>query len=265
MTNWIEVSDRPLHGVPPKLVHEDDVDDCVGFRSVYSYPEETAKWISKNWSDKHQVFGSVNGLVASGMDVGSDRIYMDIDDDPESAAKWLKCLKDWNISHSVWDSGNRSVHIHIVTPYKCDRRIPHSQRVFLEQWGASIGATTDTSIYHAAGLYRLPGTIHAKTGRAKTFVSQHVGTALDYPIADIRKSVKPEDEGEVLSVLWRLLLTPMQAGGRRFHLWKMCSQADKLGWDVDKILEHMLEWNKWNEEKWQLSEQEIEQKVMSSL
>ncbi|MDB4725822.1 hypothetical protein OAF54_00205 [bacterium] len=262
---YIEITKSNFHGTPPVLVHRDDIEGMVGRRSVYEFPRETCEWVMNNWSEKYQCHGSFNGLVAANLPVYSDMLFMDVDDDPESARKYIECLKKWDITHGVWDSGNRSVHIHIQCEPQEDSRVPVSQKRFVEEWGASIGASTDTSFYHAAGLYRLPGTIHEKTGKPKVCVGGHWGSPLSYELVDIQRYPVPDDSEQLLASVWRLLLTPIGAGGRHFHVFKIASNAARLGWPVDKILTHTLAWNSWQDTPFRLTSDEIEAKIYKSL
>jgi hypothetical protein len=258
MDTFIEVSPTSKHGMPPVLYHREDIEGLTGFRSVYEYPVEACHYITDN--------ASIAGLAASHIPVYTDRLLMDIDDDEESAAKFIASLKSWNITHSSWTSGNRSVHIHILVEPQLSFMLPSSQKKFVEEWGRGIGAKADLSIYHAAGLFRLPGTIHASTGRPKELLETYWGNTLHIPLlSEGPKRIYKEGEEALLSSVWRLLLTPLDVGGRRFHVFKITSNAVKLGWDENKILEHLRWWNESMPIGVRLSAVELEDKMWKSL
>ena len=255
MPNYSEHTVVPKHGLPPLLVPTSTLSSLVGFRSVYSYPDETVAWIKAN--------GSMAGLVASKQPVATDRLLIDIDDDPESGKLFAAFFLDAGITHSIWDSGGRSMHIHVECLPKQDWRIPFSQRKWMEELGKALGAKADLSIYHAAGLYRLPRTIHSKTGKQKVAVSSTYGSPLDYELLDSTVTLAPSTDKEALAVVWRLLLTQLDAGGRQMHVFKITSNASALGWSAPTILEHLEAWNSWNPHP--LTQEQVETKMYQSL
>ncbi len=258
MDTYIEISTTNKHGTPPVLIHREDIEGLTGFRSVYEYPVETCQWIRSN--------GGIAGLTAARMPVYADRLLMDFDNDEASAAKYIASLKAWNITHSVWNSGGRSIHIHVLTEPRLGPDVPYSQKSFVERWGNDIGAMADTSFYHSSGLFRLPDTLHESTGKPKILLEQHWGGSLSYPMLESKaKPYKAGDDISTLTTVWRLLLTPVANGGRRFHIYKIVTNASILGWDENKILDHLKEWNKWQPPPLQLSEAELETKLWKSL
>lgn len=261
---YVEITPTNKHGVPVRLVHAEDIEGLTGFRSVYAYPIKTCKWIKDNWSERFQTYGTVNGMAAAQLPVYSDMLFMDFDNDEESAYKYAECLKNWNITHGIWNSGGRSIHLHIPTMPKEGPHVPYSQRTFVEEWGESIGAKADTSFYHAAGLFRLPGTVHEKTGNTKVCIGGHWGNTLDYDLVEPRRPSQVDENA--LASVWRMLLTPVDQGHRHLHCYKVASQASsRLGWSPESILEHLLWWNEKQDEKYRLTKDDIEVKVWKSI
>jgi len=243
---WIEVTPIPKHGTPPVLVELDSQTEYVGFRSVYAYPASTKEWIENNWSDKWQHKGSTVGLAASKMPVFSERLFVDFDENPiEDGKKLTKMLREMGIGYSVWSTGGRSIHVHIFCEPKQDWRVPVSQKLWIGSWAASVGARVDLSIYHAAGLYRLPGTIHSKSGKEKELLDINRAGLLNYELVDdvtAKPSVAPTEAGEALRSLWRQALQE-DVASRHFHIFKLTSQADRLGLSPSYIEEICTWWN----------------------
>lgn len=262
MDYYVEISSTYRHNVPPYLVHVEDTEGLTGFRSVYQYPVKTCQWVMQNWSEKYGVFGSVNGMVAAGLPVATDRLFIDFDDDPESADKFIAWFRKHNISHSVWDSGGRSVHLHVVTKWACSPHLPYSQKRWLQELGEVLGASADYSIYHAAGLFRLPDTVHEKTGRKKEQIGGLWGDVLDIPV--IEPAHERNSEASLTS-FWRMMLSPVPQGGRHFHVYKLASNASKLGMPPEEVLEHLRHWNKWQDVNNRLTEEDLETKMYKSI
>lgn len=256
---WIEHSRKPSHGIPPALIPLEDWLSEAGFRSVYAYPYKTAEWIHNN--------GAVKGLKAALLPVYSDVLFVDIDDDPESGELMIAELEKWGVGFEVWDSGGRSVHLHINLVPMEGIYVPESQLAWLDLLALASGANFDRSIYHPAGLYRLPTTIHAKTGKPKTLVRVVEGADLSIPMLDedsIRRGKEATSEYEALLSLHRLISVQLNEGGRRFHAWKIVSHCDMLGYGPDYTMKHL---NWWNERfcKPQLTLQELESRIRSRL
>lgn len=262
-TIWVEITPDSKHGVPPVLVDWEDRTNHTGFISVYGYPDNTAEWIRNNWSDKYKVMGSMVGLTSARMPVWSNRLYVDFDENPRADAKKLSgLLEEANVAHTVWTTGGRSIHIHIECEEKCDWRVPHSQKVWMAEWAAGAGCKPDLSIYHAAGLYRMPGTLHQKTGQPKELLARYEGGVLDYDLVDSRVSSEPADKLGAERSLWRLGLVEKVAS-RHMHIYKLASQATRLGWPEREIEKLCLFWN--NRLRNPLPEKEVLEKAYRSM
>jgi hypothetical protein len=263
---------EPLHGVPPTLYNVNDFEGLTGFTTVYQFNEEVATHIMSQWSEKHQCYGSFVGLAASQLPVATDTLIADFDQDKESAMKFIDFLKMLGVGFNVWDSGGSDkgtgwasdrYHIVVDAVWKESPNVPFSQLRWMEDWANSCGATFDKSVYRAASLIRLPGTIHHRTGNPKSHIVGYKGHKLDYDLGEKPESrAAPQDEREILQCLWRQLLREQEPGGRRFTVWKITSNAKKLGWDVDKIYEHLKYWNSRLNQP--LSESELQEKLWKS-
>jgi hypothetical protein len=259
---WAEVTSSLKHGIPPKLVPLETINNYTGFRSLYGYGDEVKNYIENN-QNSFGTSGSVVGLAASRLPVFSDVLFVDFDDNAIPSGKLLTSdLREIGVGYSVWDSGGRSIHVHInVMPYE-DWRVPYSQKQWITEWMVSRNVKADLSIYHAAGLFRLPGTLHHKTGKPKTLIDEWPGSLLDYELLDHTVAQPPSDVEEATRMVWRMLLT-YEVSSRHFHVFKITSQADRLGWNSHDISEALSWWN--SRIKNPLNEEDLSQKMWQSL
>jgi hypothetical protein len=187
--------------------------------------------------------GSMVGITSAKLPVWSNRIYVDFDKNPrEDAKKLSNLLIEANVAHTVWTTGGRSIHIHIECEEKCDWRVPFSQKKWMQDWALGVKAEVDLSIYHAAGLYRMPGTLHHKTGQPKELLASYEGGLLDYELVETTVSEYPGNRQAAERCLWRLALVEKVAS-RHMHIYKLASQGARLGWPEKQIEELCLFWN----------------------
>ena len=272
---WAEHTDSTYHGVPPKLLPAGEFAqrDLVGFTTVYEFPQVTKDWIDNNevvdkWGKV--IRGSFVGLAASEMPVSTDKLIADFDNDKDSAMKFLSFLKSIGVGWWAFDSGGSektgwlSERWHIVVD--CERMedasVPFSQMMWMEEWAASCGASFDRTIYRAASLIRLPGTIHARTGHPKQLVDWASGYKLSYDISNKPERKTPENFEEARQSFWRQMLREQPEGGRRFMLWKLVSAAQSLGYDDKLIVDHILWWN--SRLSTPLTDKELKEKLWQS-
>lgn len=230
---WVEWSNNAKHGLPPVFVKLDDISKNVGFRSLYAYDTDTAKYMLSQ--------GSVSGVGQLKPNLYSDTLFIDIDDDPRSAQILIEQFEQMHIQCEIYTSGNRSTHIHVPIVPMTGPYVPHSQKEFLQNICLCFGINVDMSIYHATGLYRLNGTVHDKTGRPKKLMDKLPGTILEieYVEPNVHQSIYDSDN----RTLWRMLLTHKKSGGRQFHVWKIGRRCRELGYSPDKTIELMKFWN----------------------
>ena len=243
---WGEITSEPRHKVPMKLIPASEIYNHVGFMSTYLFPTETKDWIMSNYNPKFDVTGSMVGLIAAQLPIYSDILYVDFDVNPETDAKLLCAdLREMNIGYSVWNTGGRSYHVHIKCNPKCDYRVPNSQRVWISGWAEARNAIVDYSIYKANALFRLPNTLHSKTGKPKVLLDKYEGTPLEYELIETttKPSVAPANIKEGLTSLWRQILTPVEAGQRQFTVYKIASQGTELGLSESEITDICMFWN----------------------
>lgn len=238
-----------------KLIPVDQLADKYGFRSVYAYDEDTKNRIS--------AANSTKGL--HGCDLYSDTLLMDFDNCGEDAIKFQNDLLLKQISHQMFDSGNRSIHFHI--PLEKPMIGPQIYQI-QKAWVIQHAPTADISFYQPAGMYRLDGTYHVKNPGHRKFCLADVKykTKLDlqeYQSDTDRKLPKMvilDDVSEYYSLLSHLLTTRQGEGGRNFHVWKIVKTCHQIGWDADKAYSEAMFWNQHKADP-SLPESEIMQTV----
>lgn len=262
------------HGVPPTLLHVEEMQGKTGFTTCYMFNEAVADWIMKNWNERRQTHGSFAGLAAAQLPVATDTLIADFDGDRESAIKFTSYLNQLGVGFAVYDSGgdekasgvdSSRLHIVVGCEWKEDWRVPNSQLAFMESWAESCGASFDRSIYRPASLIRLTGTVHDRTGNLKQEVYRTEGHLLDYDLVEPSRGVAaaPQDQREILGTLWRLALSQPTPGGRRLRLWQILSQAQELGWGDKEMREVVEYWNGRLEKP--LSPEELDNKYWSCI
>jgi len=150
----------------------DEIEGKTGFRGVYCFSEEIARIIRK--SERSVGFDS--------FPVFSNELMLDFDHGIDEAKKAIKFAKDRDLSYSLFFSGAKGYHIEIPTVAKFGRNVPYSQKVLASR----LRLECDLSLYRHASLYRLPGTVHDKTGKKKELLETYMGEAiLDYNLQDM--------------------------------------------------------------------------------
>lgn len=224
---YIEIRAGVRRSGPPRLVSLEEAGVHRGFRSTFAYDEDTATII-------REVGGTSN---LRGRPVYCDVLYMDFDDhDPVAFLEWLRGS---GLAYEVYDSGNRSVHVHIPVVPVFGSWVPAA----VKRWTKIHAPTADTSFLHPAGVYRLPGTFHPKNpGKCKQLVESLPGDRLvlveppEREMRSIEASGSRED-------FFLLLLEHREPGGRQPFMWRLAITAAQAGMDLQETLENMLWWN----------------------
>lgn len=141
-----------------------------GFRSAYQVNEEGKRWIEER--------KTVGGLADSDIPVWSPQLVVDFDDSPDEAEFFRQLLVHDGISFEMYDSGNRSIHFHVDREAEPSADLPYSDRQYIK----TVMPKADQSLYSAMHPFRLVGTVHEKTGRAKTLLEKNEGRPLTIPI-----------------------------------------------------------------------------------
>lgn len=224
---WVEVRPRQMRIARPWFVTLEQLKagDYVGFRSVYAYPEEVKNLITTN--------GGTAGL--EGQSVFSDMLFVDFDNTDPS--ELLYFLYDEGVRHEVWASGNRSTHVHVRCEAMFGPDVPWSQK----KWVEAHAPGADLTFYHAAGQFRLPRTVHEKTGQRKTFVQGMAGRYLSIPT--VARPLHTPGKQARSGIFHSHLLVPKAEGGRRVYVWHLAKQALAEGLTIDVALDGILWWN----------------------
>jgi hypothetical protein len=225
---WCEVRAWQKRQGKPLFVHLDQLEGKRGFRSVYAYPAEVKKLIEERRStaDIHD------------QSVFSDKLFIDFDN--VGCADTLEHLNDLGVEHSVWTSGNRSFHIHVTVEPMLGPDVPYSQRMWVQQ---NIPDQADLTFYTHAGQFRLPGTLHEKTGQRKVKIQSFGGEPLVIPIVKRQLSVTSPRGSSGGGFFMARLLKPAQEPGRRVFAWHLAKSAFEEGVAYEEALTKILWWN----------------------
>jgi hypothetical protein len=230
MKYFVEVRPAVHRSGPPRLVPLDEIHKHTGFRTIFAYDEETTEFIKEQ--------GGTQGL--RGQPVYADTLFLDFDGhDPVEFRIWLQ---QSGYGYTEWDSGGRSVHFHIPMIPVYGAWVPFA----MKKWIKTHAPTADISFVHAAGMYRLPGTWHAKhPGRCKLMTANQVGTRLllEQATNDLLEFKEFQGDGGI-ELLFQLLTLGRTEGNRAPHLFRIGIAAAEAGLEFEDALDHMRWWNK---------------------
>jgi hypothetical protein len=222
---------------------ESDVFKMMGFFSICSYTADQAQRMS------------VDRDSIKGEPVYLDTLYCDFDDQPEAAAAFCELLIRLSVEFTTWDSGNRSVHYHIPIVPLHGAYAPYSQKV----WMASNAPGCDLSFYHASGYFRLPNTVHRKTGRRKELIDSFDGQTLDIPYVEpkVLREIGSGRADPTSTFAWYCALMGACPGsGSRYQtLWQIGAQFKLCGYSSDTIYDLLWKLN----ESWKTLAKEEEE------
>lgn len=226
---YVEIRKSVRRRGPPILIPLEEVYGHTGFRSVFAYPPDVADMIREQASTK--------GL--RGNPIYADTLFVDFDNVEPGA--FDDYLREQGLAFTKWDSGGRSIHLHIdLIP--CEGIwVPDGCKAWMKQHAPHA----DMSIYHQAAVYRLPGTYHRNNpGHRKTLLETHPGKPLELPKP---KTVMPmpsrASDQDSFSKYFSLLSQSVGEGGRRPHAWKLATLAAEAGVGFEKAVQDILWWN----------------------
>lgn len=136
-----------------------------GYTSLYSVTKDTAEAIKQAGTTT-----SFKGVV------WSERLWIDVDS-YEEADRVEEGLRELNVDFIAYDSGGRGAHFGILRITEPSHLLPQQDKAWVEKWFPEA----DRSIYTHLHPFRLPGTIHEKTGRRKAVVCDVRGSAITLP------------------------------------------------------------------------------------
>lgn len=202
-----------------------------GFRSVFGFPEETAK----------HIVGQDSIRRLHDFDVYAEEILVDFDDNVEAAMRLDNYLRTREYAYKRYGSGNRSIHFHIKAAPITGRNVPAAHK----KWAQEHAPGCDLSIYHASAIFRLPGTWHEKhAGQRKELQYRQdgrVATTIPPPPKPMRA---PTSSGALAEEkLARGLQRTQDEGGRRCYAWYLGVCAFDAGVPFDQALGLVIRWN----------------------
>lgn len=230
MQYFVEIRGAVRRPGKPKLVPLRDAHLHTGFRSAFAYPEPVAKLIAQS--------GSTAGL--RGQPVYADVLLMDFDNiDPSVFRDWLV---QQGIAFDRYDSGNRSIHFHIPLQPIEGVWVPQACKQWVE---AHSIVQADTSFYHPAGQFRLPGTYHTKNpGRCKELLESVPGKLLVLEPSAPAVVLELEHEAdEEPTQFYAALLLPANEGDRRPTVFRLAVAGLRSGHDPDDVAALLSWWN----------------------
>lgn len=229
MEYFVEIRTAVKRDSKPRLVPLEDVSKFRGFRSVYSYSKEIVEQI--------QLTGSTSGL--RGTPVYSDTLFVDFDGtDPTPL---IDHLLSEGIAFEQYDSGNRSVHLHIHTEPIYGVWVPAAHKKWIKQHGPGA----DMSFYNPSGQYRLPGTYHVKGGgKCKELVRSVAGKRLVLVEPEREEMPPPIVRDGSKEQLFIALQLQRRPGQRSPHIWLLGKLACEVGLTYNEAVEHVCWWNR---------------------
>ena len=152
------------YGISPNFV-DITKSDLRGFTSLYQVTEETAKAIEQA--------GTVKGFKGI---VWSKRLWLDFDDE-DAARRANGKLKEMGYDYVCYTTGNRGCHYGILRSHAPSHLLPLLDKA----WVKEHFPEADLSIYTHLHPFRIPGTLHQKTGKPKVLLSEQRGRTLVLP------------------------------------------------------------------------------------
>jgi len=214
------------YGISPTFAHVSRLDNG-GFGSLYLVTKEVSKAIIEaGTTAKYQ------GVV------WSQRLWLDIDS-LEAAEKVEQKLIDMGLNYVAYFTGNRGAHFGILRLSPPSHLLPLQDR----EWVRAHFPEADDSIYTHLHLFRLPGTLHSKTGKPKVLVNKAQGKAISYePYRNISSHInsrpsRPFAESQGQSVFETIRImgnsVPTNNGSRHPTLVKLTYALRDKGVDVN--------------------------------
>ena len=215
----------------PCLVPLGEELNYTGFRSTYAYDGETAEHIKRT----HSAAGLADASLYS------DCLFLDCD--TADIAFFVRCLLDtYEFAYSEYNTGNRGAHFHVPVSPMAGPTVPFSQKLWVRD---ALAVEVDTSMFHSAGQFRLPNTIHGITNKPKALVSQKDGLTPKIPIiAPFREApIAVADPEQIRAWLLRALTETAGPGGREPQIFKLSKCCFDLGYSVEEAEKVCLFWN----------------------
>lgn len=227
-----------LHSSTPVFVDRNRV-SLEGFASIFYVDAKTAESV---WQAGTTI--GYKGLV------WQDTLWIDTDSYEAADEVELK-LKELGYEFISYDSGGRGAHFGVRIDVNPSHVLPYQCKTWV---GEHFRGLADLSIYTHLHLFRLPNTIHERTGRRKEAVGRYPGRALLLPRWEPKSQplIAPVSSGRgSLFDNKRVLanLVPASNGDRHYQLVRLIyALKDSQGVDAPTATYICSEWNKMCEE-----------------
>jgi hypothetical protein len=185
-----------------------------GFRSVYMFTKE----------DADKIIESGNSRGFSEYIPYSDTLFVDLDD-PSFLPLALENLEKLGWRYTYYSSGSKGYHIHITHNQCGGYGLPDLHK----ELALKVHPQADVSLYRTSSLFRIPGTIHQKTGKTKQYIGQGGKNLLLLPwniqgvkpVLHFKEFVESNESELALSLnsVIRFLGNPPIQGRRTQTLW----------------------------------------------
>lgn len=159
-----------------------------GYQSVFGVLGETASHniLREKTSGLYPVFCDV-WLID--LDKGEGETDEEFDARALGLRSWLL---ERMAAFTEWHSGGRSRHFHVAIKPMYGIDVPYSLKSFAQ----GLPYRLDTSFYITTGQFRLPGTLHEKTGNHKRLLGTYRGVLLAIPSVPLPNGVRLSDSGD---------------------------------------------------------------------
>lgn len=231
-----------------RMVPLSDISRYYGFRSVYAFSQEDAEEIKKSRSSK--------GF--NRFSVFSDKLLFDLDNGDQGLNDIIGWADNEGFGYEIYESGSKGLHVELPTVAKYSPSLPGTHKEIAKK----IYPKADLSIYRHGSLYRLPGTIHKKTGNPKKLVeSVQSNILLDFELKTEEPKIKAleidpsEDAQLALALASSLFNNSPGCGGRYMKFWSTSRALVDAGFSEEFIVELMLRINEsWDDDAHEESE-----------
>lgn len=223
----------------PVFAFNRDLDNKQGFASLYGVSQQDAECIIEA--------GSTKGFAGC---VWSERLWIDCDS-YEVADKVESKLKGLGYDYVAYDTGGRGVHFGVLRDSAPSHLLPIQDRAWVQSQFPE--SEVDKSIYTPLHLFRLPGTVHASTGKPKVLVVRQSGKSLVHVkyVAEARVAISfsfddaLSDSGSVFDNFNVMAQTgPARNGNRHPSLVRLAYSLKAASVPVDKAYWWLCETNK---------------------
>lgn len=226
-------SNSANYGAVPSFLPLSDLPK-EGFMSLYAITKETAKAIEQAATTR-----GFKGVV------WSERLWIDFDDH-DAAGRAESKLKEMKYDYVCFTTGNRGLHYGILRDNSPSHILPFLDKAWVKQHFPEA----DTSIYTHLHPFRIPGTVHEKTGKPKKLLYGRSGGTLVLPPfkkEDIQVGpIGPGGGKSVFDCFFVMANTvPVEAGQRHQTMIKLIyALKNDAQAPMEAAMWWLTEWNK---------------------